>query len=120
MVQFADSPEGVLRVKLDLAAVCLNQLLQLILKTLRSRIQRLVLNQLNDAYLVAASRTGIAAGGCIAVIAAGAAAAAGSHRECMAPAISAASNLFFMGTLLCSNFTFHRTFALLLLYHFSS
>ena len=73
---------GVLRVKLDLATVSLDQLLQLILETLRSRIQRLMLNQLNNAYLIAASRTGIAAGGCIAVIAAGAAAAAGSHREC--------------------------------------
>ena len=52
------------------------------METLRSRIQCLVLNQLNNAYLIAASRTGIAAGGCIAVIAAGAAAAAGSHREC--------------------------------------
>ena len=100
---------GVLRVKVDLAAVCLNQLLQLILKALRSRIQCLVLNQLNDAYLVAASRTGIAAGGALlsslpellppqAVIV-----------SAMAPAISAASNLFFMGNPSLFNFTFHRT-----------
>ena len=69
-----------------------------------------MLNQLNNAYLVAASRTRIAAGGALlsslpellppqAVIV-----------SAMAPAISAASNLFFMGNPSLFKFYFSQNF----------
>ena len=75
---------SVLEVELDLAAVRLDQLGQLVLEALRCRVERLVLNQLYDTDLVAAGLCGVAAGSRIAVIAAGsaAAAAAGRHRQC--------------------------------------